>query len=255
MKELKIIKVGGKIVEESDSLRELLDRFEHLEGSKILVHGGGRAATTMSEKLGIETKMIDGRRITDAETLDVVTMVYGGKVNKKIVIELQNRNINAVGLTGADMNCVSSTKRIVKDIDYGYVGDIKNVNVASFKTIIDSGIVPVVAPLSYDHDLGSMLNTNADTMASEIAIALSSEYRVSLVYCFEKKGVLLNHKDNDSVINSLSEEHYEDLKSKRIITDGMIPKLDNAFNAKSKGVYSIRITNHMSIAKREGTVI
>ncbi|MFV0483383.1 MAG: acetylglutamate kinase [Bacteroidales bacterium] len=255
MDELKIIKVGGKIVEEADSLRELLDNFVQLKGKKILVHGGGRAATAMSEQLGIETKMIDGRRITDIATLDVVTMVYGGKVNKKIVTELQNRKVNAIGLTGADMNCVNSAKRAVKDIDYGYVGDIKNINTRSFKTLLDSDIIPVMAPLSYDHKLGSLLNTNADTMASEIAIALSKEYRVSLIYCFEKDGVLLDHQDNDSVIGNLSKDYYEELKSKKIIIDGMIPKLDNAFNAKAGGVNNIQITNHKNISSEKGTVI
>lgn len=255
MDELKIIKVGGKIVEEADSLRELLDNFVQLKGKKILVHGGGRAATAMSEQLGIETKMIDGRRITDIATLDVVTMVYGGKVNKKIVTELQNRKVNAIGLTGADMNCVNSAKRAVKDIDYGYVGDIKSINTRSFKTLLDSDIIPVMAPLSYDHKLGSLLNTNADTMASEIAIALSKEYRVSLIYCFEKDGVLLDHQDNDSVIGNLSKDYYEELKSKKIIIDGMIPKLDNAFNAKAGGVNNIQITNHKNISSEKGTVI
>ncbi|MFV0345679.1 MAG: acetylglutamate kinase [Bacteroidales bacterium] len=255
MDELKIIKVGGKIVEEADSLRELLDNFVQLKGKKILVHGGGRAATAMSEQLGIETKMIDGRRITDAATLDVVTMVYGGKVNKKIVTELQNRKVNAIGLTGADMNCVNSAKRAVKAIDYGYVGDIKSINTTSFKTLLNSDIVPVMAPLSYDHKLGSLLNTNADTMASEIAIALSSDYRVSLIYCFEKDGVLLDHKDSSSVIRKLSKDYYAELKQKKIIIDGMIPKLDNAFNAKAGGVNSIQITNHKNLAADFGTVI
>ena len=190
MKEkLTVIKVGGKIVEEPDTLNQLLDDFSSLSGYKVLVHGGGRSATRIASQLGIESQMVNGRRITDAETLKVVTMVYGGLVNKNIVAGLQAKGVNAVGLTGADMNVIRSVKRPVKDIDYGYVGDVEKVDGKALADLIHRQIVPVMAPLTHDGN-GNLLNTNADTIAGETAKALAEYFDVTLVYCFEKKGVL-----------------------------------------------------------------
>lgn len=193
MDKLTIIKVGGKIVEEEATLRKLLQDFSALEGYKILVHGGGRSATKIASQLGIESQMVEGRRITDAETLKVVTMVYGGLVNKNIVAGLQSLNVNALGLTGADMNLIRSEKRPVTTVDYGYVGDVKEVNATLLVSLIKQGIVPVLAPLTHDKE-GNMLNTNADTIAGETAKALATSFDVTLVYCFEKKGVLRDEK-------------------------------------------------------------
>ncbi|TKG89067.1 acetylglutamate kinase [Puteibacter caeruleilacunae] len=241
MERLTIVKVGGKVVEEEDSLKALLFDFSRISGNKILVHGGGRSATAMAERLGVETKMVEGRRITDEAMLEVVTMVYGGLVNKKLVSGLQALNCNAMGMTGADMDLIRAVKRPVKEIDYGYVGDIMDVSTRELETIIDQGVVPVVAPLTHDGK-GQMLNTNADTIASELAIALSHHYRVNLVYCFEKKGVLSNPEDDDSVISELTYELYQDAKEDKVIKDGMIPKLDNGFSAMRNGVESVTIT-------------
>lgn len=255
MERLSIIKVGGKIVEEEASLYNLLTEFAKIDGYKILVHGGGRSATKLAEQLGIESKMVDGRRITDAETLKIVTMVYAGLVNKNIVAKLQSLNINALGLTGADLNLIRSVKRPVKDIDYGFVGDVESVNAEILGQIIkQQKIVPVLAPLTHDQK-GNLLNTNADTIASETAIALSQLFEVSLVYCFEKKGVLMDENDDDSVIPQLNKEQFKELIQQKIIQGGMIPKLENSFKAIEKGVKEIIITQASDIAKREGTVI
>lgn len=197
-KSLLLIKVGGKIVEEPETLAQLLSDFSKINGNKILVHGGGRSATAIAAKLGIESRMVNGRRITDEETLKVVTMVYGGLVNKQIVAGLQAKGVNALGLTGADMNYMVSDKRPVKEVDYGFVGDVKKVDAEILANLISKGIVPVLAPLTHDGK-GNMLNTNADTIAGEAAKALSSYFDVTLMYCFEKKGVLFNENDDDSV--------------------------------------------------------
>ena len=239
---LTIVKVGGKVVEEKDSLLDLLSHFSKLEGLKVLVHGGGRSATAMAARLGIESKMVEGRRITDKATLEVVTMVYGGLVNKSIVANLQALGINAVGLTGADLNYMQAVKRPVKDIDYGFVGDIVAVNVEELKLLVEKNVVPVLAPLSHDKK-GSMLNVNADTIAAEAAIAFSKHYDVELVYCFEKPGVLEDAEDDNSVINSLNHTQFKALQESGAIHAGMIPKLDNSFNAIGKGVSRVRITN------------
>ena len=254
LNKLTIIKVGGKIVEEEDSLKQLLHDFSKIDGFKILVHGGGRSATKIAERLGIESKMVDGRRITDSETLQVVTMVYGGLVNKNIVAGLQSLGVNALGLTGADMDIIRSDKRPVKEIDYGFVGDVKKVKGDVLKLLIDQNIVPIIAPLSHDGQ-GNMLNTNADTMAAETAQAMSQYYDVSLVYCFEKKGVLMNEHDDDSVIPQLDKASYQRYVQEGIIQGGMLPKLENAFKSIEKGVSEVVITKASEIGKDKGTVI
>lgn len=252
MDRLTIIKVGGKVVEEPDSLKALLDQFDKISGHKILVHGGGRTATEIAGKLGIETKMVDGRRITDADTLDVVTMVYGGLVNKRIVAQLQSRHCNAVGLTGADLDLIRAKKRPVKEIDYGFVGDVEEVNTKELCLLINENIVPVIAPLTHDGK-GNLLNTNADTIASEIATELANNFSVYLFYCFEKKGVLIDPDDESSVIYDLDISLFNKYKDKGIISAGMIPKLENGFRAKRKGVKEVLITNSENIATGRGT--
>lgn len=245
MKEkLTIVKVGGKIVEDPETLSVLLADFAKIEGRKILVHGGGRSATRMSERLGIPTKMVDGRRITDDDTLRVVTMVYGGLVNKTIVAMLQSEGINAVGLTGADMNIVRSDKRPVRAIDYGWVGDVRAVDGKAIATLVENGYCPVVAPLTHDGK-GHLLNTNADTMAAAVAVEASKTYDVSLMFCFEKKGVL---DAEGNVITSITPALYKQLKADGTIADGMIPKLDNAFECIASGVTSVFITESTQIA-------
>ncbi len=244
MEKINVIKVGGKIVE--DSIDAFLDSFTSIEGKKILVHGGGRTATAMAARLGIETKMVDGRRITDKEMLDIVTMVYGGLVNKSIVSGLQARGVNAVGLTGADMDIIRSVKRPVKAIDYGYVGDVTAVRGDMIKSLIDKGITPVIAPLTHDGD-GNMLNTNADTMTACVAKALAGMYEVTLTFCFEMPGVLRNPEAPDSVIPVITPDSFEELKAAGIITGGMIPKMDNALDAVRAGVSKVVITKADSI--------
>ena len=241
MNKLTIVKVGGKICEEPDSLARLLRDFAAIEGNKLLVHGGGRSATRLAERLGIATKMVDGRRITDDAMLEVVTMVYGGLVNKNIVAGLQACGINALGITGADMNIILSDKRPVKTIDYGWVGDVKQVNADALKALISQGVVPVIAPLTHDGK-GNILNTNADTMAGETAKALAKHYRVTLVFCFEKDGVLRDENDDASVIPSITPEEYAQLRAEGIVQGGMIPKLDNSFATLQAGVDEVIIT-------------
>lgn len=255
MKEkLTIIKVGGKIVEEADTLERLLDNFSNVKGYKLLVHGGGRSATKVAAQLGIESQMVNGRRITDAQTLKVVTMVYGGLVNKSIVAGLQSKGVDAVGLTGADMNVILSEKRPVKDIDYGFVGDVKQVNAEVLVSLIGKGVVPVMAPLTHDGK-GNILNTNADTIAGETAKALADAFDVTLVYCFEKKGVLSDEADDDSVIPVLTPELFRQYVDKRVIQGGMIPKLENAFSAVDAGVMQVVITSADAIDGTKGTII
>lgn len=254
MNKLTVIKVGGKIVEEEESLKQLLDDFARIEGHKILVHGGGRSATKIAERLGIQSNMVDGRRITDAATLQIVTMVYGGLVNKNIVARLQALDVNALGLTGADMDVIRSEKRPVKEIDYGFVGDVKHVKSETLQWLIDKDIVPIMAPLTHDGK-GNILNTNADTIAAETAQAMSAHYDVTLVYCFEKKGVLMDENDDNSVISRLDKELYKKYIDEGIITGGMLPKLDNAFRSIEKGVKAVIITQASEIAKDSGTRI
>ena len=254
MEKLIVVKVGGKIVEEEQTLRQLLNDFAAIEGHKVLVHGGGRSATKLAAQLGIESKMVDGRRITDEAMLRVVTMVYGGLVNKNIVAGLQAVGVNALGLTGADMNLMRSDKRPVKEVDYGFVGDVKEVNADLLATLIKQGIVPVLAPLTHDKK-GNMLNTNADTIAGEAAKALAKHFDVTLMFCFEKKGVLLDENDDDSVIPELSREKFQHYVEEGVIQGGMIPKLENAFQAIDAGVKEVIITKASEIEKGNGTRI
>ena len=244
---LTIIKVGGKIVENPASLNALLHDFSKVEGRKLLVHGGGRSATQIAERLGVETKMVDGRRITDEQMLEVVTMVYGGLVNKRIVAGLQAEGINAIGLTGADMGIVLSDKRPVKTVDYGWVGDVRSVNAEAVATLIESHCCPVIAPLTHDGQ-GHMLNTNADTMAAEMAKALAKTYDVTLMYCFEKAGVLADENDDNSLIPTITPAILADLKAHGVVTGGMLPKLDNAMACVEAGVETVVITRADHIA-------
>lgn len=254
MEKLTVIKVGGKIVEEEDSLKNLLADFSAIEGKKVLVHGGGRSATAIAAQLGIESKMVNGRRITDAETLKVVTMVYAGLVNKTIVARLQALGVNALGLTGADLNYMRSDKRPVKEVDYGFVGDVKEVNSELLADLISKGVVPVLAPLTHDKQ-GNMLNTNADTIAGEAAKALSKHFDVTLMYCFEKKGVLMDENDDDSVIPEITRPLFDQYVENGVIQGGMIPKLENSFEAISAGVTKVVITKASEINGNCGTVI
>ncbi|MBQ8282868.1 MAG: acetylglutamate kinase [Paraprevotella sp.] len=255
MKEkLTIVKVGGKIVEEEESLQQLLSDFSAIPGKKVLIHGGGRSATKMAAQLGIESKMVNGRRITDAEMLNVVTMVYGGLVNKTIVSRLQAEGVNALGLTGADMDIIRSHKRPVKDIDYGFVGDVETVNGELLADLIQKGIVPVIAPLTHDGK-GHILNTNADTMAGETAKGLAQYFDVTLLFCFEKKGVLKDPDDDDSVIPYINEETFKQLVNEGVIQGGMIPKLENSFDAIHAGVSKVIITLSTAIDGKSGTII
>ena len=251
---LVIVKVGGAVVEQPDTLKKLLADFIQIPGYKILVHGGGRSATALCSKLGIENHMVDGRRITDYETLKVVTMVYGGLVNKNIVAGLQASEVNAIGLTGADSDVIRAVRRPVGEIDYGYVGDVVSVNAAFLAGLLESGAVPVLAPLTHDGQ-GQMLNTNADTIAAEAAKALSARFRVTLVYCFEKPGVLLKPDDDSSVIPYISYYDFPRLVDDGTISGGMIPKIQNAFNALNAGVSSVLITSASALDKFEGTTI
>ena len=254
MEKLTLVKVGGQIVEEPETLQQLLTDFSKIEGHKVLVHGGGRAATKIASQLGIESKMVNGRRITDEATLQVVTMVYGGLVNKQIVAGLQALNVNALGLTGADMNYMRSEKRPVKEVDYGFVGDVKEVNAEILADLIHKNVVPVLAPLTHDKK-GNMLNTNADTIAAEAAKALSKYFDVTLMFCFEKKGVLLNPDDDDSVIPEITESLFNQYVANGIIQGGMIPKLENSFDAIRAGVKQVVITKADEIGKNSGTTV
>ncbi len=239
-----IVKIGGNVVDDNESLIAFLKDFSNIQNKKILVHGGGKIATFIGDKLDIKSKYIDGRRITDDETIDLVTMVYGGLINKKIVAALQSINCNAIGFTGADANLLPAIKRPVKEIDYGWVGDINanNINTITWQIFLDSGLVPVLAPLTHDGN-GHILNTNADTMAAVLSVSLSKRYEVKLVYCFEKNGVLENLDDNASVISSLDADAYRKLKENKKLHSGILPKIDNAFDAVNKGVDAVIIGN------------
>lgn len=256
MKRLTIIKVGGAIVEDNDKLAQLLDRFAAIDGEKILVHGGGRKATKVATKLGIESQMIEGRRVTDAEMLKVVTMVYGGLVNKNIVARLQARGVNALGLTGADMDVMRSHRRpLVNGVDYGFVGDVDKVDGEALKTLLENGVTPVLAPLTHDGE-GNILNTNADTIASETAKALAKDFDVTLVYCFEKPGVLSNPDDDTSAIPVITRADYDRLTADGTISGGMKPKVSNALAAIDAGVDCVIITQASAIGEEnKGTVI
>lgn len=251
---IKVVKVGGGIIEQEDALSAFLDSFAQIEGPKVLVHGGGRLATKVAESLGYETKMVEGRRVTDENMLEVVTMVYGGLANKKIVAALQAKGTNALGLSGADGNLIAAHKRPVKEVDYGWVGDIDAINTDLLLNLIENGIVPVVAPLSHNGE-GKMLNTNADTIASTVARSLAQKQETQLILGFELDGVLRDFNDKSSVIESITPELFEQYKSEGIISDGMIPKLSNAFDAINEGVASVKICNALKVGGEIGTVI
>ena len=248
MEKLSIIKIGGNIIEDETSLNAFLKLFSNLEGNKILVHGGGKRATHVASKLGIESKMINGRRITDAETLEVITMVYGGLVNKNVVAKLQALNIDAIGLTGADINSIKSDKRLVKEIDFGFVGDVNQIASNSIDKLIKADFTPVFCAITHDGN-GQLLNTNADTIASTIGVGMSEIYDTSIYYCFELNGVLQDFNDKESVIKNINSNSYKELLEANIITDGMIPKLDNCFDALNNGVSKVHIGNTAILTK------
>ena len=265
---LTIVKVGGAVVEDEAQLEQLLKDFAAIEGRKVLVHGGGRKATKMAERLGIETQMVNGRRITDAAMLEVVTMVYGGLVNKNLVARLQANGVNAIGLTGADANVIRSHKRppvVLKTVvngspvdsspvDFGFVGDVDAADGTMLSRLIEAGITPVMAPLTHDGN-GHILNTNADTIASETAKALAALYDVTLIFSFEKKGVLRNPDDDDSVIPTINHADFERYKANGTISGGMLPKIENALHAIDAGVSKVIITLATAIDGEHGTVI
>ena len=253
---LTVIKVGGAVVEDEAQLTRLINDFSAIPGRKVLVHGGGRRATKVAAALGIESKMVDGRRITDADMLEVVTMVYGGLVNKNIVARLQAQGVNALGLTGADIDVIRSHKRPLKNgIDYGFVGDVDRANGQMLSKLIEEGITPDMAPLTHDGN-GNILNTNADTIAATTATALAPFYDVTLVYCFEKPGVLSNPDDDSSVIANITRPFFNALVADGTIAGGMIPKIENALDAIGKGVGRVLITKADAIGQEEkGTTI
>jgi len=246
---LHIIKIGGAVLENAEKRAAFLASFAQLEGNKLLVHGGGRQATDLGEKMGLETRMIEGRRITDDQYIDVVTMVYGGLINKQLVAHLQALGCNALGLTGADGSVITSLKRSIRNgIDYGWVGDPQTVNVELITDLLTFNLTPVFAPLTHD-GAGHLLNTNADTIASTLAIALSARFDVQLVYAFELDGVLTDIQQPDSLIHKINPASYEKLKAQGKVTDGMIPKLDNAFTAIAQGVSSVKIVKYTHIGQ------
>jgi len=246
---LSIIKIGGNVIENKTELSKLLTLFASLEGLKILVHGGGKLATQLASKLGVESKMINGRRVTNAETLEVITMVYAGLTNKNIVAELQSNNCNAIGLSGADGNAIQAHKRPVKEIDFGFAGDVDGVNSTMISKLLEVDLIPIFCPMTHDGN-GQLLNTNADTIASELAIGMSELYDTSLYYCFEKKGVLLDVSDENSVVQHINSEKYKALLTDGIIADGMLPKLENCFHALNKNVRKVCI-GHPSMLNSE----
>ncbi|MDR3251200.1 MAG: acetylglutamate kinase [Tannerella sp.] len=254
MKKLTLVKVGGKIVEDENTLGNLLDDFSKIEGAKVLVHGGGSLATKIGSQLGVESRMVDGRRITDAQTLRIVTMVYAGLVNKNIVARLQALGVNAIGLTGADMNIILAEKRPVGTIDYGFAGDVKTVNGEALSMLLGNGCVPILSPLTHDKK-GNLLNTNADTIAAETAKALAKMFDVTLIYCFEKSGVLLDENDDNSVIPLINREIFENYKKEGVISGGMIPKLHNSLQAIDAGVKQVIITKASEIKSGKGTAV
>lgn len=256
MSQLTILKIGGNIIDVPYLLEKFISDFVKIEGPKILIHGGGKLASELSAKMGIETKMHEGRRITDYETLKLVTMVYAGLINKEIVAGFQKDGCNAIGLSGADANIIPATRRAPHPIDFGYVGDVnpQMINDRFLFSLLSMGITPVICAITHDGN-GSLLNTNADTIASSIAIAMSKHYSTKLVYCFEKNGVLLDPDDDDSVISLITYDHFQNLKKEGIISKGMIPKLDNAFKAISNGVSEVEIKHASNLNLQIGTLL
>jgi acetylglutamate kinase len=244
MTKIYIVKIGGNVIDDPIALEKFLGNFSQITGPKILVHGGGKLATDLAKQLNVPQELINGRRITNAETLKITTMVYAGLINKQIVASLQSKDVNAIGLSGADGNSIRSSKRKTAEIDYGFVGDLnaKSVNADFIAALLKLNITPVFSAITHD-GAGQLLNTNADTISSALAVALSERYEVQLNYCFEKKGVLKNVEDEDSVIERITPQDYKELLNKGIISKGMIPKLDNAFEALQKGVKSVVIAH------------
>ena len=230
MEVLKIIKIGGNIIDDDEALNTFLVEFAKLKGPKLLVHGGGKLATKLANQMGVEVKMTNGRRITDKETLDIATMVYAGKINKNIVAKLQSFNCNSIGFSGADGNTIVSVKRPVKDVDFGYVGDVETVNTNTLNVLLNNDITPIFCALTHDKK-GQLFNTNADTIASELAIGFANQFKTDLYYCFEKNGVLQDINDDNSVIENINTKTYQSLIDNGIIADGMLPKLNNCFHA------------------------
>ena len=240
MEKLKVIKIGGNIIDNDVALQEFLTKFSKIEGPKILVHGGGKLATKLAHQMQVEVHMVDGRRITDQDTLDIITMVYAGKINKNIVAKLQENNCNSVGFSGADGNSIISEKRPIKKVDFGYVGDVIQVNTATLALLLNNNITPVFCAITHDKN-GQLLNTNADTIASELAIGFAKKFKTELYYCFEKKGVLDNINDENSVIENINTTTYKTLIDQGVIADGMLPKLNNCFHAISHKVDKVCI--------------
>ena len=248
MDKLQVVKVGGNVIENRELLNDFLVDFTKIRGAKILVHGGGKEATQMAHKLNIPVQIIEGRRVTDKANLEIISMLYAGKLNKTIVALLQSYNCDSLGLTGADGNSIVAKKRSSKPIDFGFVGDVISVNSALFNLLLNQKITPVCCAVTHDKN-GQLLNTNADTIAAEIASSMSVYFEVTLSYCFEKKGVLKKLMDEDSVIPSINLNQYEYLKKKRIINEGMLPKIKNCFEALRKGVTKVRIGNSKMITE------
>lgn len=256
MKTLTVIKIGGNIVDSANELDQFLIHFAKIEGPKILIHGGGTMANEMASKLGIETKMFQGRRITDLETLKMVTMVYAGWINKTIVAKLQKYGCNSIGLSGADADSVPAVKRAPEPVDFGYVGDVDpaQINCSFIMSLLGRGITPLFCAITHDSN-GMVLNTNADTMASSLAIAMSKDYSVKLIYCLEKEGVLQNVEDADSIIPIVTKESYQKLRESGVVKEGMIPKLDNAFYALESGVSEVIIKHASNLLNSKGTLL
>lgn len=254
MNKLFIIKIGGNVLDNEDQLNSFLKDFASIREPKILIHGGGKIATQIGNQLGIVSNYVNGRRITDEQTLDLVSMVYGGLVNKKIVATLQQLHNNAIGITGADGNMIKAVKRPVKDIDYGFVGDIRpaDVNTSLLHVLLKQNTIPIFAPLT--HADGKMLNTNADTIASVLAIALSKHFDIRLIFCFEKKGVLQNVDNENSVIRHITQQTYGTLLQQNVLKDGILPKLENAFTAIQAGVKEVLIGEASDLHKNTGQV-
>jgi acetylglutamate kinase len=258
MDKLIVVKIGGNIIDDETKLSSFLKDFAAIDAKKILIHGGGKLATKLAEQMNVPQQMVEGRRITDSETLKIVTMVYAGYINKNIVAQLQSHNCNAIGITGADGNAILAHKRVHPTMDYGFVGDIDKIDASFFNNLLQQNLTPVLAPITHDIK-GQLLNTNADTIAQETAKALSAFYNVELIYSFEKNGVLLDINDESSVIQKLNTGSYKELKQEGKIFAGMIPKLDNAFAALNSGVKKVIIGKaeevHELIKGKKGTSI
>lgn len=256
MKSIKVVKIGGNVIDNEEAFDAFMRRFAELEGAKILIHGGGKIATRFAKEMKVETTMIEGRRVTDKPMLDIVTMTYAGLINKQVIATLQRYGCNAMGLSGADANAIKATKRAAKPIDFGYVGDIdaSNVNSDLLRVLLEAGITPVFCAIMHNGE-GDLLNCNADTVASSVALGASRIEETELIYCFEKRGVLRDINDDDSVIELVTPENYPTLKAEKIIADGMIPKIDNALKAVAQGVTTVCIKHSDELLEQSGTSI